>query len=469
MRSWIIAWTCLVVLAGCGDPEAANRAEARKNLTVAINHAREARQGYSPNASVDWPAYRSDRIDQTINALAPLASGNALSADEQAAAQRWLADMYQARARIQLRHAARAWAQTARSIDAALDLLVAADRAKARAGRFDVDQSALVASLEKQIDDQTRQMEAQTKAVAELKGQIAELDQQLESLSARQDEAVQEAGQLRRDAFTETGMAQSDLNRQAVLADRRAGEVERDMQGLLLRRGLLESELSIEDSRLTTARSILDMVRAQLAATNDHISSLATGRDESAARQAEHVKQLYDRTFPELHQKFTAALEAYAAADADAAQSVQAALAARGGQEARLNLLAAYMARLNTLTQQIVVAGSYARTLDLMAAMSEQTAPDRAGLVHEAAAGVKQTQAERVGEFMAVIQEAREVADALTEGSEEVSATAQKYREYFDAYQQRVNEAALVPPAEAVEPAPVGRPEINPEPAADEN
>ncbi len=437
---------------GCADPAAVQQSKLIKDLEKALAEAEQAQFGYVPASAKDADGntmrlqdYRQQKIASVIPKLTALAGKE--TGDQRTSVRRLLADCHASAARFALREALTVWSELGRQ---STDLVSRMALVAATGGRSDVlagDESPLANRLHErksQLESDLRDHREKANQAGEA---IAELDGDLGELNAEKDQLWQQVSDHRKAGFTAEGEAQLAIFREAADVETKANRVEKEVQKLQLRKDLIESGLRIEQRQVEINEASIKWIEQQLDASAQRAADARQEQEKSQADMQSAAAAFHEQ-FNAIQTRVGGVLdEHFQAATGHVEKAVRTFESERSRDpDVKLHRLTMMLTHLYVLTQRIMVAGDYGRTLSLLADESERMELDFAGSMREAAKQLAATQDELIA-AAAGVQEAAdaladEVIDQTGEGSVEQTAAA-KQKEHVANYLKRINDAKL--------------------------
>ena len=450
MHRTLIGLMILGVLPGCSDREAAKRRQWQKNLEARSGDIQRIEKGYVPHEQQfkggQWLDLQTHRQDQ-VAVLIPNLQSLARDADrrQKPGAKSLLADYCLSTARHGARRAIAAWGSVGNESAMLISQMASVGQADRRARSLDIDDTPILATLGEEKQRRDDQLGEYQKLVAEAQRLVDQMNERIVDLGVQKDQTLQQAGDLRKQAFVLKGAEQMALYRRETDLQIQAARFEKQVQDLRLKRDLVQSSLKIDQQQLELYRSSKKWLTKQIETITQQQMQLRKLHDSALKRKDELAGELQTQ-FAKVQADYDAQVDKVSdGAVGMAGRAVkEIGNPPRGRGEFMLDKLTAQVTLLHVITQQVVIAGSYGRTLDLLARQAQRLELSSANSLRETADQVRRKQRELAAKAEEVAADANETGRHLEgDRDEQVTKAATAQRSHISTYQDRIKAASL--------------------------
>lgn len=372
---------CVVTVAGCSDPEAAQNASVRLSHEKVASLLTQAQLPYVPGGDTAGISRTANRQKQQAEAQAELQKIlNDGTVAQQVATRRLAADIYDSSARQKLSDATSQWTELSNQSALLLSYLQSVDRADAQLRRFSGDQTQLIADMRKQAESMQAQSDAFAKELAASEATVKDLSDKIDALTKETLQHTRLSASLREKAFSQTGTERQQSYEKASESAIKGNKSSAALQ-------ILQAKLEIAESNskiLKRQHELSDEAVAQAQAQIKSTIASQTQQEELKAKAEKAKQAAVDKLDTELGKMVTAykqlADEGFGPALADINKATELldgtlTLAKDGDarRQVQLDLLARKLSKLNILSIQASANGDWARKLQVISA----TAGDR--------------------------------------------------------------------------------------------
>lgn len=405
MRKALPLLVLLGLMAACSDEQALEQAKSRQQFQQALQVFEEAQIGYvptkeagntsDPRQTIDLQEYRKNKLTQASRELQSLMDQG--SESQRVSVRRLLADADISIAVHGAGQASASWAELSSESTKLMSLMVALDRAGARAKQFEADSTGpLLEKLREDLGQINRDLAGHEQAIGKLEPQIAEFKSKIAAFQAQNEQAIQQARSFYDKAFVSKGDAQIQLYRQSDSAQRNADTADREARRLTVSLDIASSELAIMAKQASLSRESAKATQEQIQDAEARQNQAREAREAALLQKRQAGDELEKalitvaRAYAKLIEaKFTAAEEQmnHAVDLLTKAQSMT-----RGDEKktVQTDLLSAHVMRANVLTNHALASAGYVHLLDILASQTEHLLPGRL-IFREAAKTAHQT------------------------------------------------------------------------------
>lgn len=421
--------------AGGGDPD----------LERAIELIDLASQGYVSAEYadefdvLDAEGFRQATLREALSHLEAAAGRG--EPTQRVTARKMMADILASAARDQARQANAAYSElvVTNGLTAQLRLV---SKAHLRTRLLEGDRSVVRAELEQERESQLRQRDGLREMATGLEEELANLIEQRDEHAQRASDLRAEYHALQEEAFTLEGDEYYELMDRADEAERRAAEADVEAEDLDVRIERRRSELTGIEAELAGIQEVLEDVAEQLDAWEN--------REQVRSEQFDRVAPEHVAAAEELVSRFDSAMQRYeehvhepfaAGAEhiAEAIERLEAAVdQSRGSErdELQSELLSKRLTQVNLLSDQVVAAGGFGRTLDTLASRAPQVIPEQFDA--DAFSRSRQRLAERQQQVAEAAESAVQIARTLA--SELGNVADERIQRFADRQRPRLGE-----------------------------
>jgi uncharacterized protein YoxC len=441
-------------LVGC-DSRASQQAEAQRHLDAALAKLRQANAGYIEQAedksteSEGLLVYRQETMDAAFEDLNKVMSLDAPL--QKAQALRLGAEIDASAARHAARQAAVENAAINGRSTVLLGYLSAMEGSSARSDALAPQTDEQLAKLLEEIKTQNAKQDQLTDVVAQLDDQIQAVSAEVEQFKARADAGYAQAQTLREQAFVASGDQMYDLQDQAADLDRKAAIESASAEGRQVLVDDLNARLALDRVQLDTVNKLLDELNGQVQTTRtdtarlaDESKAAAQSSDQAAETLAKEYKQLTDVHAVAVQKRMKLAGEK-SDKSVDALKQASNVQEARGDLESiRLQLLSAYIDQAHIATSHATYLRDLANTTRAVLNSVGRVSPDNTDLYTSQLSELTDAQIALRNKANQVIEAGLALAEELAPEGTTVddggsAAIAQQQKDRLNVYGDRLN------------------------------
>jgi len=447
----LIGLVILGVLSGCSDPKAAKRRQWQKDLEAVSGQIQQIEKGYVPHGLriksgqwLDLQTHRQDQIAGLISKLRLLAQQ--AGPRQKSAAKSLLAEYYASMARQGVRSAITAWGNVSNEGVMLLSQMTSVGQADSRAKSLDTDDTPLLETLEEEKQRCDSKLGEYQKLVDNAQRSDEQLNKQITGHSEQKDQLMQQASDLRKQAFVQKGAEQIAVYKRETDIQIQATGLEKNIQKLKLKRDLVQSSMRIDRQQRDLYRSSSKWLAQQIESIAQQQTQSQGLRDIALHRKNELATTLRTQ-FAKVQEAYDVQVEkVFGDATAMAEQAV-AEIGTPPGDKTNIMLdkLTAQVTLLHVITQHVVTAGSYGQTLDLLARQARRLELQSANLLRMTADSFQQKRRELAVKAEKFAADAHETGRKLEgDRDEQVVKAVTGQRNHIRTYQDRIKATSLV-------------------------
>ncbi len=462
-RRWVCLIAALGMLAGCADEQAARRAQDDAKIQGVLTAHGELDVGFVPMGGAEdggatLAAFRHEQRESVLRKQLESVTGRGTDVQQHGTAQ-LLADAQAFTARHIADEALLEWTRFAGESTSLMAHLAKIDRDTGQLQLFARDDSGLLDKLADQRAAIDRRLKDHTQQIDSLDAQIVDHQSQYESHANTRQSQEAEAAQYAMQIGQAQGVEILQLAEAVRETNKTAADAEVRQKEQRLTIEILESERRVMQRQSALETESLAQVRQQIEVVEQRQDEMALQLEERQAQWVEQFKELRTQ-FADLTKRFTQVVhDPLVNATTQMTDAIDAAQGAVGHapreslQLAKLELTAMHLGKVHVLTQHISAQGSFGRTLLVLASGVEKLVDlGPASYPSEIEPPIYRNQAKMMIDEQAVlisdaqklIEEARDHAEELAEGSDEdIATTARTYVQLLNTYAGRIEETRL--------------------------
>ncbi|QDU33659.1 hypothetical protein KS4_17150 [Poriferisphaera corsica] len=452
MRKTLIMLSSLALsgltIVGC-DQQAAQTATAQENLDKAIAQINVADNSYDPNKSVGIP-FDEFRNIELAKALKDLSKVQKDGADYQVvAASQLKADILLSNARFELDSAKKLFAKIGPKAASLLRYVVAVDDAESTVKDIDtsIDVSPIVNTASAEIKIQQQRISQLAIAAKEVQSKLNAIDKKKQAYLDNSQTHFANARELKNKAFKVTGDMAYKLEAEASAELRKANEASAESDKLTAAAERLQVALSLNATETQAATNVVNELNAGKEAAK--VASNASKQNlEDAVRQRDDLYESFRQEFnkittdyaQDVNKGFDAAIES-ATASIAALQQASSKASSSSRAQVQNDLLIAYCALANILSEQASAAASFAENIAVIIdnnnGSNTSISSEELAFVREIYNNISNKQVQILKDAEQAIQDAREQFASVT------SDNAGQYDAEIKSYEVRIENAVL--------------------------
>lgn len=456
------------LVVGCVDRHASDRHTAREKFTHALGLIAQANQGFVPQGQevesrlevdgqtvtshqADLHAYRQTMLAQAVTALEDILDMG--SASQRVSTRRVLAEVYAAQVRYAAGQAMAQWAVLADQQATLISSLGSVSRAESRLQLLNTDQETLLTHLRKDKSDTQKQIDQDTREINELGKQIASLSRQIDVLNAEVKERQALARQLQGQAIVATqSQRQYDLYDQSAAAQRQAHIASTQAQHLAVSLDIVQSKHAMlqkqstfgQQASKTLGQQVADAVQRQASRPLDEARSAKSDAQKQLITRFNQIAKTYDES---VHTVLDHAVEKIS----EAIDLLSVITDAQGSDKSRVQLerLSHMVDKTHLLTEHILVASSHGQVLEVISHHGRRVMSDRVSMFAQRSDQLHEQQRRMIETAKQNISDATIVCEEISKGlgeEEPVASIAKQQLQRLESYRQRIDQLRLADP-----------------------
>ena len=273
-----------------------------------------------------------------------------------------------------------------------------------------------------------------------------QLNEQITGLSDQKGQLLQQASDLRKQAFVQKGAEQMAVYKRETDIQIQATGLEKNIQKLKLKRDLVQSSMRIDRQQRDLYRSSSKWLAQQIESITQQQTQSQGLRDSALHRKNELATTLRTQ-FATVQEAYDVQVEkVFGDAMAMAEQAVaEIGTPPSDKTDIMLDKLTAQVTLLHVITQHVVIAGSYGQTLDLLARQARRLELQSANSLRMTADSLQQKRRELAVKAEKVAADAHETGQKLEgDRDEQVVKAVTGQRNHIRTYQDRIKATSLV-------------------------